>query len=150
MLIKPMQQGAKMKNHRLGKSRRQVLVICRPTWHIASGHRAIEVDSAEMFNILDLLEAQKTAKGEVVDYQLPSRVEEGAAGGSARPYYEKRSVAVVACSPFSAGSLPHLHTAGGRVWQRIRASYHAGPGQTGSQFLLRRPGLVAVPKTSAP
>jgi hypothetical protein len=50
-----------MKHQRLGTIGRSDLVIGRPTWHIASEHPTNEVDSAEMFRILDLLEAQKIA-----------------------------------------------------------------------------------------
>ena len=140
-----------MKNHRFSTTRCQVLVIGWTTGHIASEHRTNEVDTAEMFNILDLLQARKiAAKGEAVDNQLPSQLEEGAAGDSAGPRYEKRGPAVVEFSPFASGSLPRPHTSGGRVLQRITTSNHAGTRHTGSQFLLRRSGIFAVSKTSAP
>jgi hypothetical protein len=71
-------------------------------------------------------------------------LDEGATEDAAGPYYEKRGVAVVACSPFGPGSFPGPHTAGGRVLQRITASHHAGSRQTGIQFLLRRSGIFAV------
>ncbi len=101
--------------------------------------------------IPDLREARKiAAKGEVVDNQLLYQLDEGATEDAAGPYYEKRGVAVVACSSFGPGSFTGPHTAGGRVLQKITASHHAGSPQTGLHFLLRRSGIFAVPKTSAP
>jgi diketogulonate reductase-like aldo/keto reductase len=244
-----MQQGAKMQHHRLGTTRRQVLVIGRATWYIESKDRdaAIdalctgidlrtkEADTAEMYgsgaaeelvgeaiagrrdriflvakvlpesnsriedceasltrlhtgrvdccllhwrahrpledavaaskqiqqegkilswgvndvDIPDLREARKiAAKGEVVDNELLYQLDEGATEDAAGPYYEKRGVAVIACSPFDPGSFTGPHTAGGRVLQKSTASHHAGSPQAGLQFLLRRSGIFAVPKTS--
>jgi diketogulonate reductase-like aldo/keto reductase len=89
------------------------------------------------------------AKGEAVDNELLYQLDEGATEDAAGPYYEKRGVAVVACSPFDPGSFTGPHTAGGCILQKITASHHAGSPQTGLQFLLRRSGIFAVPKTSA-
>jgi diketogulonate reductase-like aldo/keto reductase len=254
MLMNPMQQGAKMQHHRFAKTRRQVLVIGRPTRYIESTDRdaAIdalctgidlrtnEADTAEMYfsgaaedllgeaiagkrdriflvakalpesnsrsetiedceaslarfhtgrvdccllhwrahrpledavaasrqlqqkgKILswgvndvdspDLREARKiAAKGEVVDNQLLYQLDEGATEEAAGPYREKGGIAVVACSPFGPGSFPGPHTAGGRVLQKITAPHHAVSRQTGLPFLLRRSGISAAPKTSAP
>jgi diketogulonate reductase-like aldo/keto reductase len=102
-------------------------------------------------DIPDLQEARKiAAKGQVVDNQLLYQLDEGATEDAAGPWYEKHGVAVVACSPFGPGSFPGACTAGGRVLQQITASHNASSRQVGLQFLLRRPGVFAIPKASAP
>jgi diketogulonate reductase-like aldo/keto reductase len=102
-------------------------------------------------DIPDLREARKiAAKGQVVDNQLLYQMDEVTTEDAAGPCYEKRGVAVVACSPFGPGSFPGPRTAGGRVLQQITASHNASSRQVGLQFLLRRPGVFAIPKASAP
>jgi diketogulonate reductase-like aldo/keto reductase len=102
-------------------------------------------------DVPDLREARKiVAKGQVVDNQLLYQTGEGASGNAAGAWYEKHGVALVACSPFGPGSFPGPRTAGGRVLQQITASHNATSRQVGLQFLLRRPGVFAIPKASVP
>jgi diketogulonate reductase-like aldo/keto reductase len=102
-------------------------------------------------DVPDLREARKiAAKGQVVDNQLLYQMDEGASDDAAGPWCEKHGVAVVACSPFGPGNFPGPRTAGGRVLQQITASHNATSRQVGLQFLLRRPGVFAIPWTSAP
>jgi diketogulonate reductase-like aldo/keto reductase len=115
-----------MQHRRFGSTQREVLVIGRATWYIEDKDR----DAA--------IEALRTG--------IDLRTNET----NTAEMYEKHGVAVVACSPFGPGSFPGPRTAGGRVLQQITASHHASCRQVGLQFLLRRPGVFAIPKASAP
>jgi diketogulonate reductase-like aldo/keto reductase len=64
------------------------------------------------------------------------------------PWCETHGVAVVGYSPFGHGGFPGPHTAGGRVLERIAAAHNATPRQVALRFLVRRPSLFTIPKTS--
>ena len=66
------------------------------------------------------------------------------------PWCEKHGVAVVAYSPFGHGDFPGPRTRGGQVLQEIASAHHATPRQVALRFLVRRPALFTIPKTSSP
>jgi diketogulonate reductase-like aldo/keto reductase len=57
---------------------------------------------------------------------------------------------VVAYSPFGHGRFPGPRTAGGRVLEQIAAAHGATARQVALRFLLRLPGLFAIPKSADP
>ena len=59
-------------------------------------------------------------------------------------------LAVVGYAPFGHGRFPGPHTLGGRVLQEIAARHNATPRQVALRFLVRRPSLFVIPKSSRP
>jgi diketogulonate reductase-like aldo/keto reductase len=59
-------------------------------------------------------------------------------------------VAVVGYSPLGHGAFPAPHSPGERVLHEIAELQHATPRQVALQFLVRCPGLFAIPKASTP
>ena len=103
------------------------------------------------FDVPDLEEAWKIAgNGHLVCNQVLYNLEERAIEYAVIPWCEMHDIAVVAYSPFGHGSFPGPHTRGGRVLKEIAEELHATPRQVALQFLLRRPGLFAIPKASTP
>lgn len=103
------------------------------------------------FDVSDLEEAWKIADdGHLVCNQVLYHLKERAIEHAVIPWCEKHEVAVVAYSPFGHGSFPGPGTRGGRVLKEIAEEQHATPRQVALQFLLRRPGLFAIPKASSP
>jgi diketogulonate reductase-like aldo/keto reductase len=101
------------------------------------------------FDVLDLEEAWDIAgEGRLVCNQVLYHLEERAIEHAVIPWCEKHEVAVVAYSPFGHGSFPGPRTRGGRVLQQIAEAHHATPRQVALRFLVRRPGLFAIPKAS--
>jgi diketogulonate reductase-like aldo/keto reductase len=66
------------------------------------------------------------------------------------PWCEKHGVPVVGYSPFGHGRFPGSHTSAGRVLQEIAARHNATPRQVALRFLVRRPSLFTIPKSSRP
>ena len=64
------------------------------------------------------------------------------------PWCESQGVAVVAYSPFGSGRFPEPQSPGGRVLEEIARRHAATPRQVVLRFLLRRPSVFAIPKTS--
>jgi diketogulonate reductase-like aldo/keto reductase len=64
------------------------------------------------------------------------------------PFCEAHGIAVVGYSPFGSGRFPGPRSAGGRVLAEIAASRGATPRQVALAFLVRRPSLFAIPKSS--
>ena len=54
----------------------------------------------------------------------------------------------MAYSPFGQESFPGPRTMGGRVLEEIAAAHHATARQVALSFLLRWPGVFAIPKAS--
>ncbi|HYB42608.1 MAG TPA: aldo/keto reductase [Candidatus Methylomirabilis sp.] len=66
------------------------------------------------------------------------------------PWCEERGVAVVAYSPFGSGRFAGPRTKGGRVLAEIAAAHGVTARQVALRFLLRRPAVFAIPKSSRP
>src|SRR5215472_3799002 len=65
------------------------------------------------------------------------------------PWCEKHGVVVVGYSPFSHGGFPGPRSERGRLLAEIAAAHHATPRQIALSFLVRRPSLFAIPKSSS-
>jgi diketogulonate reductase-like aldo/keto reductase len=89
-------------------------------------------------------------EGSVACNQLLYHLEERSIEHAAIPYCEEHGIAVVAYSPFGSGRFPSERSRGGRVLAEIAAAHGATPRQVALAFLLRRPSLFAIPKTSRP
>jgi diketogulonate reductase-like aldo/keto reductase len=64
------------------------------------------------------------------------------------PFCEAHGIAVVGYSPFGSGRFPGPRSGGGRVLAEIAAKHGATPRQVALAFLVRRPSLFAIPKSS--
>ena len=103
------------------------------------------------FDEPDLEEALTLAdEGHLVCNQVLYHLKERAIEHAVVPWCEKHRVAVVAYSPLGHGAFPATDSRGGRVLQEIAQSHHATPRQVALQFLLRAPGLFAIPKAFTP
>jgi diketogulonate reductase-like aldo/keto reductase len=66
------------------------------------------------------------------------------------PWCEGHGAAVVAYSPFGHGDFPGPDTPGGRVLEAIAAARHTTARAVALRFLLLRPSVFAIPKSSTP
>jgi diketogulonate reductase-like aldo/keto reductase len=64
------------------------------------------------------------------------------------PLCEAHGIAVVGYSPFGSGRFPGAGSGSGRVLAAIAAKHAATPRQVALAFLVRRPSLFAIPKSS--
>jgi diketogulonate reductase-like aldo/keto reductase len=64
------------------------------------------------------------------------------------PFCEAHGIAVVGYSPFGSGRFPGPGSRGGRVLAAIGAQHGVTPRQVALAFLVRRPSLFAIPKSS--
>jgi diketogulonate reductase-like aldo/keto reductase len=102
-------------------------------------------------DVPDLEETGRIAGGEAmacnqVLYHLRDRaIEHGVL-----PWCEAHGVAVVGYSPFGHGRFPGENTQGGRILAEIAAAHGATSRQVALRFLVRRPSLFAIPKSSRP
>jgi diketogulonate reductase-like aldo/keto reductase len=103
------------------------------------------------FDVPDLDKAWDLAgDGGLVCNQVLYHLQERAIEHAVLPWCEEHGVAVVGYSPFGHGRFPGPHTAGGRVLQEIAARHNASPRQVALRFLVRRPSLFTIPKSSRP
>jgi diketogulonate reductase-like aldo/keto reductase len=103
------------------------------------------------FDETDLEEAWRIAgKGRLVCNQVLYHLQTRAIEHAVIPWCEEHGVAVVAYSPFGHGHFPEPQTHGGKVLQQIAAAHAATPRQIALRFLVRRPSLFAIPKSSRP
>ena len=103
------------------------------------------------FDVPDLDEAWDLAgDGGLVCNQVLYHLQERAIEHAVLPWCEEHGVAVVGYSPFGHGRFPGPHTANGRVLQEIAARHNASPRQVALRFLVRRPSLFTIPKSSRP
>jgi diketogulonate reductase-like aldo/keto reductase len=103
------------------------------------------------FDVPDLEEATKLAgtTGPVCN-QVLYHLQERAIEHAVLPWCEEHKVAVVAYSPLGHGHFPGPNTRGGRVLKEIAEAHHATPRQVALRFVVRRPPLFAIPKSSKP
>jgi diketogulonate reductase-like aldo/keto reductase len=104
------------------------------------------------FDVADLEEVRRIAgAGHPACNQVLYCLGERAIEHAVIPWCEAHGVAVVAYSPFGhRGGFPRASSAGGRVLEEIAADHGATPRQVALRFLVRRPGLFAIPKAASP
>jgi len=103
------------------------------------------------FDVPDLEEVWNLAgEGQLACNQVLYHLNERAIEHAVIPWCETHQVAVVAYSPLGHGKFPGPRSAAGRVLNEIAQVYDATPRQVALQFLVRRPGVFAIPKTSTP
>ncbi len=101
------------------------------------------------FDELRLEEAVRIAgEGRIACNQILYHLGERAIEHAVVPACEAHGIAVVAYSPFGSGDFPTPRSAGGRVLARIAAARGATDRQVALAFLLRRPSVLAIPKSS--
>jgi diketogulonate reductase-like aldo/keto reductase len=98
---------------------------------------------------LDELKAIADRHGPVCD-QVLYHLEERAVEHRVLPWCEHYNAAMVAYSPFGHGHFPGPHTPGGRLLREIAREHNATPRQVALRFLLRRPVVFTIPKSSNP
>jgi diketogulonate reductase-like aldo/keto reductase len=89
-------------------------------------------------------------EGKIACNQVLYHLEERAIEHAVIPFCEEHGIAVVAYSPFGSGKFPSPHSRGGRVLAEIAETHGATARQVALAFLVRRPALFAIPKTSHP
>jgi diketogulonate reductase-like aldo/keto reductase len=65
------------------------------------------------------------------------------------PCCERHAIPVVAYSPFGSGDFPGPASPGGRALAAVAKAHGATPRQVALRFLVRRPIVFAIPKTSS-
>lgn len=86
--------------------------------------------------------------GKVVCNQVLYHLQERAIEHAVIPFCAEHGIAVVAYSPFGQKNFPKPGSAGGRVLAEIAQAHGGTPRQIALAFLLRSPGLFAIPKTA--
>jgi len=103
------------------------------------------------FDEHDLDEALTVAgEGRIACNQVLYHLEQRAIEHAVLPWCEAHRVAVVAYSPLGHGHFPGPRSEGGRVLREIADAHDATPRQVAQSFLVRHPGLFAIPKASSP
>lgn len=101
------------------------------------------------FDVGDLEEAVAiVGEQRIACNQIFYHVEERAAEQAVIPWCAAHGVAVVAYSPYGQGKFPSPSSNGGKVLQEIATVRKVTPRQVALAFLLRRPHVVTIPKTS--
>jgi diketogulonate reductase-like aldo/keto reductase len=97
----------------------------------------------------ELGEALRIAgEGKIACDQVLYHLEERTIEHAVIPCCAEHGIAVVAYSPFGSGDFPGPRTPGGKVLAGIAAAHGATPHQIALAFLLRLPGLFAIPKAA--
>ncbi len=89
-------------------------------------------------------------EGRIACNQVLYHVGERAIEHAVLPWCAEHGVAVVAYSPFGSGVFPSPRSAGGKALDIVASVHGATPRQVALAFLLRHPGVLAVPKASDP
>lgn len=102
------------------------------------------------FDVDDLDElAAEADDGHIACNQVLYHLQERAIEHAVMPWCERHDVAVVAYSPFGHDSFPSPRSAGGRVLATIAERHRATPRQVALAFLVRRSGVLAIPKAGS-
>jgi diketogulonate reductase-like aldo/keto reductase len=89
-------------------------------------------------------------EGNVACNQVLYHLQERAIEHAVIPFCEDHGIAVVSYSPFGSGDFPGRSSRGGRVLDEIAQAHGVTPRQIALAFLIRRPAVFAIPKTSNP
>ena len=101
------------------------------------------------FDVADLEHAERVAGADrIACNQVLYHLEEQAIEHAVLPWCDARGVAVVAYSPFGAGSFPSRQSPGGLVLDEIAGAHEVSPYQVALRFLLRHRSVLAIPKAS--
>jgi diketogulonate reductase-like aldo/keto reductase len=102
------------------------------------------------FDVADLEDVVRRAgEGRVACDQVLYHLGERAIEHAVLPWCEARGIAVVGYSPFGSGAFPSPRSSGGRVLEEIARARGATPHQVALAFLVRRPSLFTIPKSSS-
>lgn len=99
------------------------------------------------FDEAELAAALALAPGKVACNQVLYHLGERAIEHAVVPFCARHSVAVVAYSPFGSGPLPGAGTAGGDALRRVAARHDVEAHAVALAFVLRLPGVLAIPKS---
>jgi diketogulonate reductase-like aldo/keto reductase len=103
------------------------------------------------FDVSDLDDALRVAgPGRIACNQVLYHLGERGIEHAVLPWCEEHGVALVGYSPFGHGRVPSARSESGRVLAEIAAAHQATPRQVVLSFLVRRPSLFAIPKSSSP
>lgn len=103
------------------------------------------------FDVPDLEKAARIAgPGRIACNQVLYHLTERAIEHRVLPWCAEHGVAVVGYSPFGQGDFPGPHTPGGRVLEQVAAAHGATARQVALRFLVRQPGVFAIPKAARP
>ncbi|MBF5045081.1 aldo/keto reductase [Aggregicoccus sp. 17bor-14] len=100
-------------------------------------------DVPELEQLLRLAGPGRIACNQVLYHLLERRIEHAVV-----PWCEAHGVAVVAYSPFGSGQFPKATSKGGKVLAEIAKAHGASERQVALAFLVRRPSVLAIPKSS--
>jgi diketogulonate reductase-like aldo/keto reductase len=102
------------------------------------------------FDVADLEEALEIAgPGRIACDQVLYHLGQRGIEHAVLPWCEKHAVAVVGYSPFGHGRFPSARSEGGRLLSEIASTHNATSRQVALAFLVRRPSLFAIPKSSS-
>jgi diketogulonate reductase-like aldo/keto reductase len=87
--------------------------------------------------------------GKIACNQVLYHVQERAIEHGVISWCEAHAVTVVAYSPFGQGNFPSATSKGGKVLAEIAGKRAATPRQVALAFLLRREGVLAIPKAAS-
>jgi diketogulonate reductase-like aldo/keto reductase len=104
-----------------------------------------DADDMEEIHAPALAAGESAACNQVL-YHLKERAIEHAV----IPTCKRQGAAVVAYSPFGHDDFPAPSTPGGKALREIAEAYGATPYQVALAFLIRDPGVFAIPKASSP
>ena len=102
-------------------------------------------DEGELAEAVGIAGAGRVACNQVLYHLGERRIEH-----AVLPFCEAHGIAVVGYSPFGSGRFPAPDSPGGRVLVEIAHARGATPHQVALAFLVRGPGLFAIPKTVNP
>jgi diketogulonate reductase-like aldo/keto reductase len=101
------------------------------------------------FDVDELEEALRIAgPKKIACNQVLYHLQERAIEARVIPWCERLGVAVVGYSPFGSGQFPSARSKGGKVLDELAKAHGATSRQVALSFLIRRPSLFAIPKSS--
>ena len=96
---------------------------------------------------LDHARAEAGPRGITCD-QVLYHLKERAIEHEVLPWCERHEAALMAYSPFGSGDFPSPTTRGGRALATVAKARGATPRQVALAFLVRKPGVFAIPKAA--
>jgi diketogulonate reductase-like aldo/keto reductase len=100
------------------------------------------------FDVADLEETFRLEAGRrIVCNQVLYHLKERAVEARVLPWCEKHQVALIAYSPFGQDDFPEENSAAGKVLAQIGARHGKTARQVALSFLVRSPGVLAIPKS---